>query len=178
MVGLSLDCNANTCHNDFMPYKDREEQLAYFKRVNSLPHRINRPRGTPTNKQRRKYAKTWRERYPEKYAESQRKSYLRRKAKYYTVTKAQRRASRYNLKCRIKKYGLSIPDFEKLLEKQNFKCASCKDVISEEKSHIDHDHKTNQVRGLLCSLCNSGLGLFLDNPTRLRQAAEYVEKTR
>lgn len=41
---------------------------------------------------------------------------------------------------------------------------------------IDHDHNTNEVRGLLCHGCNAAIGLMVDNPARLRAAAEYLER--
>jgi hypothetical protein len=41
---------------------------------------------------------------------------------------------------------------------------------------IDHDHKTNKVRGLLCSKCNTVLGYVADDSKRLRNAAKYLER--
>lgn len=51
-------------------------------------------------------------------------------------------------------------------------CVICGSV---DDLHIDHDHVTNQVRGKLCGPCNRGLGLFKDDPQRLRSAADYME---
>jgi hypothetical protein len=41
--------------------------------------------------------------------------------------------------------------------------------------HIDHDHETGKVRGMLCFPCNAALGQLQDDPTIIRRAAEYVE---
>lgn len=53
-------------------------------------------------------------------------------------------------------------------------CAICKGTTS--TLCIDHDHSSGVVRGLLCSNCNTGIGLFKDDPTRLSNAIAYLEK--
>lgn len=58
-----------------------------------------------------------------------------------------------------------------LLTIQKRHCAICWDVLAE---HIDHDHATGAVRGMLCSGCNSGMGRLGDDPTSLRRAADYL----
>lgn len=56
------------------------------------------------------------------------------------------------------KYRLRKEDYEALLEKQNSRCAICQ--IEKSRLHIDHDHKTGKVRGLLCQRCNISIGWF------------------
>ncbi len=53
-------------------------------------------------------------------------------------------------------------------------CACCHNLMT--RPVVEHDHKTNKVRGLTCNGCNRGLGFFDDNPAKLRAAAEYLEK--
>ncbi|MGD0053597.1 MAG: endonuclease domain-containing protein, partial [Vulcanimicrobiaceae bacterium] len=44
--------------------------------------------------------------------------------------------------------------------------------------HVDHDHRTNEVRGLLCRWCNQMLGSAKDDPARLRGAIDYLSRFR
>ena len=80
---------------------------------------------------------------------------------------------------RIKhKYGLSTADIRLLLKAQGNQCAICRKPFSSERCAwlcVDHDHKTNQVRALLCFTCNSGLGCFKDRIDLLIAAAEYLK---
>ena len=46
------------------------------------------------------------------------------------------------------------------------------------KPNIDHCHKTNKIRGLLCHHCNIGLGNFNDNVVNLQLAIKYLEKNK
>lgn len=73
------------------------------------------------------------------------------------------------------KYGLPEGGYKQLLEKQDGRCAICE--RSGLRLHIDHDHDTREVRGLLCSSCNTGIGHLADDLKRLHAAIEYLSKS-
>lgn len=77
---------------------------------------------------------------------------------------------------RLGRYHIDPDAYETLLKSQNYRCAICESELELErnKSVIDHDHKTNEVRGILCRECNSGLGKFRDSNGLLAQAAKYL----
>lgn len=78
-------------------------------------------------------------------------------------------------------YGIDHEAYDQLLERQGGVCAICYKPPPERANggvlHVDHDHATGKVRGLLCRRCNPALGAFDDDPARLRRAAEYLEKS-
>lgn len=79
---------------------------------------------------------------------------------------------------RLSRYGLTIEDYESLLSEQNGVCAICNDPMTTYRNqHIDHDHLTGQVRGILCSQCNTAIGKFKDSPEIIIKAAEYIMKS-
>jgi hypothetical protein len=80
-----------------------------------------------------------------------------------------------NLKARLTQYGLSRRDHQALYEIQDGACAICRTAMEARGLFIDHDHASSLVRGLLCTRCNSALGLFRDDPERIRRAADYLE---
>ena len=74
-------------------------------------------------------------------------------------------------------YGISTTEKEQLLVLQNNCCSICKNSFSSSKAtHIDHCHTTKKVRGILCSNCNTMLGLSKDNQEILKNAIKYLEK--
>lgn len=87
------------------------------------------------------------------------------------VTKEQRRDydRKYN-------YGLSKEEFDSMLESQNGVCAICSGPASKRDYHVDHDHKTGKVRGILCHYCNLGLGNFKDSEELLTKAIRYLKE--
>lgn len=72
--------------------------------------------------------------------------------------------------------GVSKEQYLELLSTQNYKCAICNKNCSDlnKKLSVDHDHITNNVRGLLCGKCNMGLGYFNDNKELLNNAIKYL----
>lgn len=91
-------------------------------------------------------------------------------------------ATHHALNGTAKKYGETVHSVLGLLRRQDGRCAVCPTALSEgglgkiKTAHIDHDHVTGRVRGLLCHPCNVAIGLMKDNPDTLRQAAKYLEK--
>ena len=66
--------------------------------------------------------------------------------------------------------------YDAMFDSQNGKCAICdKPPQAHKKLGVDHDHKTGQVRGLLCSPCNRALGGFQDSLELLRKVVDYIE---
>ena len=87
-------------------------------------------------------------------------------------------AADHRRKALKKKYGISLEDYDKMLEEQEHGCKIC----GSKKSHmkhsdylcVDHCHTTGKVRGLLCSKCNSAIGLLDEDTNRMRLAIQYL----
>lgn len=80
---------------------------------------------------------------------------------------------------RQKMYGITRENFNDMMHDQNYKCAICGDIrIGKENSLcVDHCHKTNNIRGLLCNHCNTALGKFEDNVEILQNAINYLKNS-
>lgn len=95
--------------------------------------------------------------------------------------KSPERYRAYTRKSKLKQFcekvGITLEDFHRFNQQQNGRCRLCGEPpISGFRLLVDHSHITGKFRGLLCTGCNTGLGMFRDNPNLLRKAAEYVEK--
>ena len=80
-------------------------------------------------------------------------------------------------------YGITLDEYKIIWDQQKGVCAICKNPETRKSRyggicllHIDHNHTTNKVRGLLCNLCNQALGRFRDNQNILKSAIEYLNK--
>jgi len=79
-----------------------------------------------------------------------------------------------------RKFGITTKDYDKMLLEQQMRCAVCQGTSTGDKRsknfHVDHCHTTGKIRGLLCSACNKGLGLFTDSQDKLENAIKYLQK--
>lgn len=95
-------------------------------------------------------------------------------------TNAYRRSGRGLHKTRLatlKKFNLTEDEYRDFQDNQKGMCAICGiSLVTPDRINpcIDHNHKTEEVRGLLCQKCNSGLGNFNDSPSQLIKAYEYL----
>jgi hypothetical protein len=77
-------------------------------------------------------------------------------------------ARNYHLR---RRYGITVEHFDQMFAEQGGLCAICREAPAE---HVDHDHATNRVRGLLCFNCNGALGQFRDRRDLMLRAIAYL----
>jgi len=81
------------------------------------------------------------------------------------------------MKSKVGAYGLTLIEYNQMFVKQKNCCAICnKEFASKKGTHIDHCHKTNKVRALLCSSCNTAIGLLKESPENLKSALRYIKR--
>ena len=72
-------------------------------------------------------------------------------------------------------FDITVDDYNAMLAVQDGGCAICGRRPTEKRAlHVDHDHETGAVRGLLCFRCNGGMGQFAEDPERLARAIDYL----
>jgi hypothetical protein len=105
------------------------------------------------------YQKTYKEKDPEELRQKWKKA----SQKYYTTDKRRNKT--------LRNYGLTEDTYNAMFDAQEGKCKICdKDIVLV----VDHCHKTEKVRGLLCNSCNVGLGCFEDKVPLMIKAIEYL----
>jgi hypothetical protein len=126
--------------------KNKEHTLAYNKNYYSDPKNVARKNGT---------SRAW-------------------------LSRNKPRRAAYARRAMLKKtYGLSVEQFEAMLASQGNVCALCAEPFGIGKwhgPHVDHDHGTGKVRGILHGRCNTGLGHFKDSPQLLYAACFYLQR--
>ncbi len=77
----------------------------------------------------------------------------------------------------LRKYGITLEDYDRRLEEQGGVCAICKEARPEERTlHVDHDHVTGKIRGLLCFRCNNAIGDLRDDIDLVFRMLDYLDR--
>jgi hypothetical protein len=74
------------------------------------------------------------------------------------------------------RYGITLEEYDEMSEAQGGVCAACGKTNGSKLLAVDHDHKTSEVRGLLCNNCNTALGRVDDNIDTLMALVRYLER--
>lgn len=122
------------------------------------------------------YSETWRKQNPEKVRAYRKKGYQKAKQEGRIYTLAHRRGATF---ARIKKnYGITKDQYMQLLINSCGRCDACGEqfINKSHSSHVDHNHVTGKVRGLLCHGCNLALGLLHEDPKKISQLLKYLEE--
>jgi hypothetical protein len=99
------------------------------------------------------------------------------RAKHWNATHSDRRTNA----ALVRNHGITLTDYERILEEQGGVCAACgrEETVIDGRSgkirrlHVDHNHDSGEVRGLLCTSCNVALGLLQDDADRVDRLAGY-----
>ena len=137
----------------------------------------------------REATRRWRKNNPEKVKAGDTAWYAANKEKKQAYGRKQRASYRTRFPEKVvdsklrSMYGVTLEQYNRMLKKQKNRCAicHCKETALRRggkvrRLSIDHCHDTGIVRGLLCSRCNTAIGLFRHKDAIIKAAAEYVTK--
>lgn len=126
---------------------------------------------TPEQKQNRlRFTREWRQRNKAKVAKT--------KAAWYEKNKERDKLHKRNSGLRIR-HGITVEEQLKLIATQGGKCLGCFTELLNlpiKQVHVDHDHATGRIRGILCHHCNLALGLLKDSKTTMLNLISYLER--
>lgn len=142
-----------------MPHKDAAARRSYMAEYNAK-----------NREHLREIHRTWQRENKAKLREYKQRYHAKRLADDLDAVRAEQRAAWL-----AHRYGLTPTDHAEMIAAQENRCAVCGDEPAEGKAlHIDHDHESGAVRGLLCGHCNRAIGLFRDDADVIEQAAAYL----
>lgn len=152
--GLSQYCKSCTCKCVAeWNVKNKEKRAVYQKTYSQKNRKRLRVVALKWQKKNRERVSASRKRWVEKFPEKE----LRRRLRYHNK--------------------ISLEKFEEMFRIQGGVCAICYNEQEQGKRLcVDHCHKTQTIRGLLCTKCNTALGLFRDDTTIIKGALNYLSK--
>lgn len=179
-----------------MPYKNPEDRKAYDRQRSKESKR----RRTPVDPaKKRAYEKAYREAHPERVKAACKRWADKNRARLREYGREYRLANPDKIRAKMERqrlrdpdvfrsrqlkslYGITIYDYNKLLQQQGGVCAICgksetwKINGKAQALSVDHCHKTGRVRGLLCNACNVSIGAMNEDPESMERAAMYLRQ--
>lgn len=171
-------CKQNKSIGEFGKDSRRKDRLTF--RCKSCLYAYVRHRRSINPEAQRNYHRNYQERNKERLRRQRYERFKRNPLPNRLAQKRWREKHREanSFKARAKRHGMTVERIKAMLEYQNHACAICKKKFQQEphdaRHHVDHCHKYNYVRDLLCGRCNKGIGIFNDDPDLLERAASYV----
>lgn len=153
------------CGTELSDYRNTKCRGCFYKNhPNKIPEEIK-------TDNRKKYKAKWFQKNKQKIYNN----YVKRLETDPKKIKSQR--FKYYIKS---KFGITIDEYQRLLENQNGQCAICgykepQGATRHDRLYVDHNHDSGAIRGLLCMHCNAGIGHFKENLTILKNAIQYLE---
>lgn len=150
---------------------DCRVEFEYEYRTGPTRQRCNDCRSNRKNDTDRAKSQRWRENNREAYIAYQRNYHQARKDDPEYRRMRRENMVRYT-------YGIEQAEVDALIEAQGGKCAICQGDRNGagKRLHIDHCHDTRKIRGMLCSKCNTAVGLLDDDPARAEAVAAYLRR--
>lgn len=174
--------------------KKRKPKSAFYKNKNSLDglysyckectKNIGHKQYEANSERIKKRSRRWKKDNPEKVKKINRRWYkansekARERSRKYYKRNPEEVKERNRKQC-LKKYGLSLKEYARIFRKQGGVCAICGEPEQQPKRKylcVDHDHRTEKFRGLLCSECNLIVGIVEKNPLVLQKVTTYLSK--
>lgn len=154
-------------------YQDNKDKFREYKRN---WRQANKEKSNESNKKYRDSHKESEALRHKKYRETHQEEL--KAMEHARLVSRQAKQREWNLR---KKYGVSIDEFNKMIDTQQGKCATCNCVLDlsygqKSRFAVDHNHETGKVRGVLCNVCNISLGLIRDNVNTLQNMITYLGK--
>lgn len=153
--------------------KQRLYQIEYRKKIQDKSRAYSKAYYYANKEKAHAKHKVYREKHRERLLKMDRENYHKKRE----TVRAQQL---------MKKYGLTYEQHQEMFRAQGGACSICGTLFDvafvghakgkSNKAHVDHDHVSGKVRGLLCTQCNTALGLFKDNSANLAKAIVYLEK--
>jgi len=200
MPKICTKCNLSKTESEFRSRFDKRKNLTYLssscrsceKEYGRLRYQTNSQYKKNTKSNSKKFRNNnpeYHKNYEYQPTQEQLDKYKEKSKTYYQDNKHEIKSYQAQYRktdsCKNSKlkhnYGITLDQYNQMVIDQDDKCLICLCNFSttdkSRKANIDHCHKTNKVRGILCHKCNTGIGLLNDNPDILKKAVIYLESS-